>query len=303
MAENTPRLGLYKPADDGSEPLNVATDLNDNLEKLDASIGAVPATSSTPPPGVFNGMFRQNTDTEGLEYYRNNTTWTQILAKGAAFAGNILATVGNKIGIGTTSPGAVLDAIVGNSADLLARFRVSGDTQPRVQIETTGIKLGPGGATATDVRLYRQNAATLNIDGNVVVEDNLQVNGTPSFTGGITVTGTTQLDGDTNLTGGADVEDHLTFEGFPVMVGQRGTGTINLSSVSTGSQNINFGRTYPSAPFVAVSITAQPGGSAIWIVRPLTITTTGFLAFFSTSTGATGSASLTYSWVALHEGV
>ncbi len=44
MASTTPRLNLYMPADDGSEPINVATDLNDNLEKVDASIGFVPAT-------------------------------------------------------------------------------------------------------------------------------------------------------------------------------------------------------------------------------------------------------------------
>jgi hypothetical protein len=303
MAETTPRLALYKPADDGSEPVNVATDINDNLEKLDASVGAVPATVSTPPPGVFNGMIRQNTDNESLYYYRNNTTWTQIFAKGAAFAADALIALGNKIGIGTLTPGAVLDAIVGNSADLLARFKVTGDTQPRIQIETTGIKMGPGGATVPDVRLYRQNAATLNIDGNVVVEDNLQVNGTPSFTGGINVTGTTQLDGDTNLTGGADVEDHITFEGFPMMVGQRGTGTITFSGVSSASVAVSFGRTYPTIPTVAICRTNHPGGSAGWIPHPIPVTTTGFTAFFSNTTAATGSFTLTFSWVAFHEGV
>jgi hypothetical protein len=303
MSELTPRLSLYKPADDGSEPVNVATDINDNLEKLDASIGAVPATVATPPAGVFNGMVRQNTDNQSLYYYRNNTTWTQILAKGAAFAADALLALGNKIGIGTLTPGAVLDAIVGSSADLLARFKVTGDTQPRIQIETTGIKMGPGGATVTDVRLYRNAAATLNITGNVVVENNLQVNGTPSFTGGINVTGTTQLDGDTNITGGADIEDHITFEGFPILVGQRGTGSITFSSSSSASVAVSFGKTYPTAPTVLVARTSHPGGSAGWMVHPIPVTTTGFTAFFSHVAATTGSFTLSFSWVAFHEGV
>lgn len=300
MADSTPRLGFYKPADDGSEPVNVATDINDNLEKLDASIGAVPATSTTPPPGVFDGMIRQNTNDQTLYYYRNNSVWTQILAKGAAFAGDLLITVGSKLGIGTTSPGAAIDAVLASASDILARFKVSGDAQPRVQIESTGIRLGPGGSTATDVRLYRQNANTLNITGNVVAENNLQVNGTPSFTGGINVTGTTQLDGDTNLTGGADIEDHMTFEGFPMLVGQRGSGNFSVTAATNGTVVIPFGRTYPSPPAVFVNMTQQPGASNGWQVRPLVITTTGFQAFFS---GTSTTFTSTFNWVAFHEGV
>jgi hypothetical protein len=305
MAELTPRLGLYKPADDGSEPLNVATDLNDNLEKIDATIGAVPATVATPPPVVYNGMLRQNTDDQSLYYFRNNTTWTQILSKGATFAGDLLIGLGNKIGINVPAPGAAIDAILGNAADILARFKVTGDTQPRVQLESTGLKLGPGGATVPDVRLYRQNAATLNITGNVVAENNLQVNGTPSFTNGITVTGQTTLDGDTNLTGGADIEDHVTFEGFPIMVGQRGT-TPNVAigaAATSGSQNISFGRTYPTAPTVVIGLAVQPGGSIGWGVRALVVTTTGFQAFYSgTAPGGSG-ITLSANWAAFHEGV
>lgn len=300
MSELTPRLSLYKPADDGSEPVNVSTDLNDNLEKLDASIGAVPALVATPPAGVFNGMLRQNTDDESVQYYRNNTTWTQIWAKGAAFAADALVTLGSKIGVGTLTPGAVLDAITGSSSDLLARFKVTGDTQPRVQIEHTGIKLGPGGSTATDVRLYRNSTATLNIDGNVVVEDNLQVNGTPSFANGITVTGTTQLDGDSNLTGGADIEDHLTFEGIPVLVGQVGTGSVSVTATTSGTVVVTFGRTYPTAPYVGVNINSAPGSSSGWIVRPINVTTTGFSAFFTGASTTFGG--LPFSWVALHPG-
>jgi hypothetical protein len=34
MGTNTTRLGLYKPLDDGSEFVNVSTDLNQNHDKL-----------------------------------------------------------------------------------------------------------------------------------------------------------------------------------------------------------------------------------------------------------------------------
>lgn len=302
MSELTPRLNLYKPADDGSEPLDVATDLNDNLEKLDSSIGAVPATTTTPPPNVYDGMIRQNTNDQSLFYFRNNTTWTQIWAKGAAFAGDALVTLGNKIGIGTLTPGAVLDAITGSASDVLARFKVTGDTQPRVQLEHTGLKLGPGGSTATDVRLYRQTTATLNIDGNVVVEDNLQVNGTPSFANGITVTGTTNIDGDANLTGGLDIEDHMTFEGFPMLVGQRGSGTLSASAATSASAAVSFGRTYPTPPAVMITLSAHPGGSAGWGARAINVTTTGFTAFMSTG-GSSATISATFNWVAFHEGL
>lgn len=303
MSELTPRLSLYKPADDGSEILNVATDLNDNLEKLDASIGAVPATTTTPPAVVFDGMLRQNTNDQSLQYYRNNSTWTQIWAKGAAFAGDALMALGNKIGIGTLTPGAILDAVTASASDILARFKVTGDTQPRVQIESTGLRLGPGGATATDVRIYRQTAATLNITGNVVAENNLQVNGTPSFTNGINVTGTTTVDGVANLTGGAAIQSAVTFMGFPIMVGQRGAGSLTITAASSGSIAVNFGRTYPTVPTIVITRTSHPGGSAPWVFHAITPTTTGFTAFASHTAGTSATVTLTFNWIAMHEGL
>lgn len=53
MSTTTPRLGLYKPADDGSELANVSTDLNGNLDRLEAAVGTVPVTSL--PTSCFNG--------------------------------------------------------------------------------------------------------------------------------------------------------------------------------------------------------------------------------------------------------
>jgi hypothetical protein len=45
MSTTTTRLGLYKPASDGSEPPNVATDVNGNMDVLESMVGAVPTVS------------------------------------------------------------------------------------------------------------------------------------------------------------------------------------------------------------------------------------------------------------------
>lgn len=288
MSELTPRLNLYKPADDGSEPVNVATDLNDNLEILDASIGAIPATTTTPPVTVFDGMLRQNTDDESL-YYRRGSTWTQILAKGAAFAGNLLLTLGNRIGIGTTTPGAILDVVVSNAADLILRFKSATDTQPRVVLDQTGLFIGPGGTTAADVVLHRVEAGTLNIEADVAISGDLEIGGTPTFGGGIAVDGTLDVDGLTHLAGGLTLEGTSTLNNFPILSGQAGVATVpvnNATSNGTHLTTVSFGRTYPIPPAVFVSLNNGAGATVGFTARPLNITTTNFQIFLTGGTSA-----------------
>jgi hypothetical protein len=302
MAELTPRLSLYMPADDGSEPVNVATDLNDNLQKIDAVIGAVPATSSVPPATTFIGMFRQNTDTNTLEYLKSGNVWTQILSKGVAFVSNIALASGYKIGINTLTPVAIFEAVVASSTSILARMLVGSEVNPRIQIDSDGIRIGPGGATATDVRVYRSASNTLNITGNVVVENNLQVSGTPSFAAGFAVTDAAIFNGDVNLNGGIDVLDHITYNAFPILVGQRGSFNQSITSAQTSTSSaVSFGKTYPSAPSVVCNLAGQPGGTASWTVRAINVTTTGFTAQYNgTAPGST--VSLATTWTAFHEG-
>jgi hypothetical protein len=45
MSSLTTRVGLYKPADDGSEPPSVSTDLNGNWDIVESRIGVVPTVS------------------------------------------------------------------------------------------------------------------------------------------------------------------------------------------------------------------------------------------------------------------
>jgi len=176
MSATTPRVGFYLPEDDGSEPVNVATDLNDNLEKIDATIGFVPALEATPPSNTFNGMGRYNTDSGKVSFLKA-ATWTQILAEGATFLSNILMGAANRIGIGTTTPAAIVDVAVTNTATVpLLRYKASGEAYPRVQVDNNGIRLG-GGSLTPETRIYRPAPDQLSITGGVNVETNLNVAG------------------------------------------------------------------------------------------------------------------------------
>lgn len=211
MSSTTPRLSLYMPADDGSEPLNVSTDINDNLEKIDASVGFVPATESTPPSAMYNGMGRYNTDSGVTSFWKSaSSTWNQLLAAGSTFANDILVGAANKLGIGTTTPGAIVDGVLTSiTAFPLLRFRQSSEANPRLQIDSDGIRLGKGSAVA-DVRIYRPADNQLAIQGSVsmnaglsvtggVATDTLNVSGTTTLGGGIT--GDLAVSGNLNVTG------------------------------------------------------------------------------------------------------
>jgi hypothetical protein len=137
----TPRLALYKPA--GGELVNVVTDLDNNFDKLDAAIGAIPSTSTTRPASPFSGMMIRETDTERI-YYHNGSTpasagWRQIMAVNSTISSS-------------------------TSTDLTARFRLTADTVDRLAIRGDGRLLWGSGAAATDTNLYRSAANLLRTD-------------------------------------------------------------------------------------------------------------------------------------------
>lgn len=86
MSTTTARLGLHKPADDGSEDVNVLTDLNQPYDRLDLYIQCRVVTSSTRPTGTdrFTGLQIWETDT-GKSYIWNGSAWRQLVAEGASF--------------------------------------------------------------------------------------------------------------------------------------------------------------------------------------------------------------------------
>lgn len=194
MSTTTPRVGFYMPADDGSEPINVATDLNDNLEKLDATIGFVPATSAVNPTSMYDGIAAYETDT-GRAKFRKSGVWNYLLNAGSQFLSDVWLGVGNKLGLGTTSPTAAIEAVVTNvvTDNSAFKFRQSTDTFSRIKVDVDGIRIGPG-TSNTDVAIYRPTANQLAITGSVSMANALSVTGDTSL-GNLSVTGSLDVDG------------------------------------------------------------------------------------------------------------
>jgi hypothetical protein len=193
MSTTTPRVGFYMPQDDGSDPVNVATDLNDNLEKLDSAIGFVPAASGTPPVSPYDGLATYETDT-GRAKFNKTGSWRYLLTAGASFLSNLLLDTSYRVGIGILSPAAIFDVVVASISSVpLLKFKQASEATHRVEMNSDGIRWG-GGAVATDTRIYRSATATLSITGSVVMENNLNVTGATSV-GNLNVTGDIDLDG------------------------------------------------------------------------------------------------------------
>lgn len=212
MSTTTSRLGLYKPADDGSEFVDVSTDLNQNLDKLDAALGFVPATSSTPPGSPFAGMARQDTDT-GRAYFRNgaNSSWVQILAASGSYDSDITFTSGKKIGLGAAPTGAVIDIVHTTTADAVMRFKVTADTFFRTTISSDGFMFGSG-TISPDVSVYRSGASELTVSSDLSVDGDLNV-------GGITTVDDLTVTGDLNA---PVISSNLTVSGDFSVIGVGG---------------------------------------------------------------------------------
>lgn len=294
MSDTTPRLGLYKPEDDGSEPVNVATDLNDNLEKIDSLVGFVPATEAVPPPTTYDGMGRYNTDSEKVSYLKG-LTWTQLLSAGATFVGNIILDAANKIGIGVTSPAAMLDVQVTNATTLpLAKYKSTAEGNPRLQIDSDGVRAGAG-TSATDVRIYRSATDQWSVVGAVSMGSTLAVTGASTLADidadNVEVDGTFDVAGAANFAGVTKVSNMF------VLTGQKATISVALTPAATSkTQAVVFPQAFATAPTVIANFQSAPGGAAGWICRAINVTTTGFSIF---CTGASSTWTADIAWIAV----
>jgi metal-sulfur cluster biosynthetic enzyme len=80
----------------------------------------------------------------------------------SAAAGGVLTVVNSH----TTPASPTAGYIAQSAADLVLGVSVTGDTVPRLTIDSNGkLAWGPGGSTATDTDLYRNGVATLKTDG------------------------------------------------------------------------------------------------------------------------------------------
>lgn len=102
MSTTTPRLGFYKPADDGSEAPNVSTDLNGNIEILEAGVGAVPVVAL--PTSAFDGKI---VSLNGRSYWADGAmpggTWRELMNKPALSAQAVVSSTATETIMATLS--------------------------------------------------------------------------------------------------------------------------------------------------------------------------------------------------------
>lgn len=147
----TTRLAMVKPTPGTGELVNVATQLNTSLDKIDSVIGATICTSATRPATPFDGQLIRETDTRRM-YMWNATqvAWDQILVGGGTFTVEV----------------SIDRPVLG---DNILTGRVTGDAFSRLLVENQGnIFWGPGTATQ-DTKLYRNAANQLATDDDFLI--------------------------------------------------------------------------------------------------------------------------------------
>jgi hypothetical protein len=148
MSTNTSRLALLKP--DGSETVNVGTQVNANFDVIDLNMNFRVCTSSTRPSSPYTGQSIFETDT-GNSYVRSATgTWVQLLnSSGSQLLLNntnnaTLSSTGHAVQIGPTSG---INLIMDNDS-LVAR---NNGAASALTLNGTGgnVTIGATGSTVT----------------------------------------------------------------------------------------------------------------------------------------------------------
>lgn len=223
MSTLTTRVGLFKPAADGSELVNVVTDLNNNLDKIDSWLGATVCTSGTRPGAPWAGQIIRESDTAKM-YCWSGAAWVQLLHGTANYDSSInLPSVSSQLNIGASGAAAAFSAKRTNSTDLLLSGRVGAETNDRFSLtQAGGISWGPGSA-GTDTNLYRSAANLLKTDDSFEVAGTLAATGAATLGSTLAVTGTTALSGATTV-----ANDYIT----------GGCNGINAVATTSGSNTM-----------------------------------------------------------------
>lgn len=156
----TARLGLVKPTPGTTEPVNLATQINANYDKIDAAAGFLICTSSTRPTGAdrWDGRGIKETDTgKCYVWHAATSTWIQLLVSGANFD-NALTVA------------EIIRSDRANATDVGFRTQLSGVGQHDVRIDGMHV-------WNADTNLYRAAANTLKTDDSFQVGGDLAVTG------------------------------------------------------------------------------------------------------------------------------
>jgi hypothetical protein len=174
MGTTTSRVGLYKPLTDGSEFVNVATDLDANYDLLDGAVGFQSCTSSTRPGTPYSGKPIMQTDTTYSTYFSNGTSpasasWVEIPNSSSTFAATL------KLGAALTITGASATITRASATNPAINLQITGDTNARLLQQADGKLVWGSGSTTGDTNLYRSAADTLKTDDNLIVGGNLTI--------------------------------------------------------------------------------------------------------------------------------
>ncbi|WP_328932617.1 MULTISPECIES: hypothetical protein [unclassified Streptomyces] len=143
---------MLKP--DGSETVNVGTQLNANLDKIDLNMNFRVCTSTTRPSVVYAGMSIYETNT-GNCYVSNGSSpasasWTSQLL---TTSGPVSVTGTNLLNLSGSATGTDKMAVL-----------VAGDTFDRMRMRADGYIEWGSGSAARDTNLYRSGVNTLKTD-------------------------------------------------------------------------------------------------------------------------------------------
>lgn len=237
MSTLTSRVGLFKPAADGSELVNVVTDLNNNLDKIDSWLGATICTSGTRPGSPWSGQIIRESDTAKM-YCWSGAAWVQLLHGTANYDNSInLPNVAHQVNIGAGASTGAFSAKRTNSTDLLLAGRVGAEGNDRFSVtQAGGMSWGPGSA-ATDTNLYRSAANTLKTDDALDVAGTLNATGAATLGATLAVTGNTTLSGDLTVSGiGKNIHAYVSAGGGETRVS---TTTLTASAALQASLAAN----------------------------------------------------------------
>jgi len=161
MATSTTKLGLRKPDPDPTtgDFIDVVTDVNDSMDKLDAAVGTFICTSGTRPVGSLRWDGRDIFETDTRRRYMWSTTvndWLPILQSRAA-AGPYL------LGPSTDTTGEGINGQASGSSVAMWKTRVTGDANSRFMIDAAGTINWGGGPASVDVSMSRTAANELSV--------------------------------------------------------------------------------------------------------------------------------------------
>ncbi|WP_329308326.1 hypothetical protein [Streptomyces microflavus] len=188
---STPRLGLRRPLNDGSELVNVQTDLNQNADKLDLAAGFQIVTSTTRPGTPFSGKAIAESDTSYRTYFSNGTgpasgSWVEIPNSSGTFGSTLKLAASAQLTIGAD---VNLYRSAANTLKTDDTVIVGGDL--KLVNGTTTFRNGLSAATTVANTTTETNLATITAPANdpavgavykLTAWGRISTTGTPTFT-------------------------------------------------------------------------------------------------------------------------